>query len=64
MSCDEIEPQNWALSMRTIYVLGNEIIQLPPSIIAENLVQTAIDNIDHDEGRTSHTDGSHDITMV
>ena len=45
-------------------MLGNENVQLPPSIIAENLVQTAFDNIDHDEGRNSHTNGSHDIIMV
>ena len=37
---------------------------MPPSIIAQNLVQTAIDNTDHDKGRTSHTDGLHDAIMV
>ena len=64
MSCYEIERQNYSLLLKTIFMSGDENVQLPLSIVAENLVQTAIDNIDHYKGRTLHTDGSHDTIMV
>ena len=64
MSYVEIERRNCSLSLRTIYMSGNENVPLLPSIVPGNLVQAAIDNFDHQEGTASHIGGSNDTIMV
>ena len=49
MSHDEIERQNYSLSLRTIYMSGNEKVPLLPLIIPGNLIQAVIDNFNHKE---------------
>lgn len=49
MSYDEIERQNISGTLKTIHISGNGKAPLSPSLITRNLVQTTLDNIDHDE---------------
>ena len=60
MSHDEIERQNYLLSLRTIYMSGNEKVPLPPLIIPGKHIQAAIDNFDHKE----EEDHEHHHTLV
>lgn len=64
ISCDRIERLNFLLSLRTIHVYRKENAPFPPFIIPGHLIQTATNNIDHDEGTISHMDGSEDTLMV
>lgn len=37
---------------------------MPPSVTPGDLVRIAIDKFDHEEGKPSRSDGSHDTIMV
>ena len=60
----EIKRQKCSLLLRTIEVSRNETVPLPPSIISGTLIQTAIDNFDHEEGAPSRIGGSHHTIMI
>lgn len=43
---------------------GSENVPLPPSVTPGDLVQVSINKFDHEEGKSSRSEGSHDTIMV